>query len=105
MSKQEILVWPGAESMSNLKRALKEEREIELVLSAGLHNVFFSRFGASTLSEFETQVGVQGGAELIGQLKDIAGLEPLAELEGTLREGQWRVTITSPIPRIMLSPP
>lgn len=105
VAKPEVLIWPGAESMSNLKRALQESREIEVVLSAGLHNAFFNRFGASTPAESELQVGVQGSADLIAQLRDIAGLESLAELEGTLRDGGWRVTITSPVPRIVLSPP
>jgi hypothetical protein len=103
--KPEVLVWPGAESLSNLKRALMEKRETELVLSAGLHNALFNHFGASAPAESEVQVRVQGGAELIGQLKDIAGLEPLAKLEQAFRDGGWCVTITSPTPRIMLSPP
>jgi hypothetical protein len=105
ISKPEILIWPGAESLSKIKRALRERREVELTLSAGLHNAFFNRFEADAPPESALQVDVQGGPELIGQLKDIAGLEPIAELEQTLRDGGWRVTITSPIPRILLSPP
>jgi hypothetical protein len=104
-SKLEVLVWPGAESMSKLKRALQEKRQIELVLSAGLHNAFFIRFGANAPPESAGQVDVQGGPELISQIKGIAGLEPLGDLEQPLRAGSWRVTITSPTPRIMLSPP
>ncbi len=102
-SKPEVLMWPGAESMPALKRALQDRREVELVLSAGLHNAFFSRFEADAPLE-SLKVDVQGGADLIGQLKDIAGLEPLGELEQALREGGWRVTITSPTPRILFSP-
>jgi hypothetical protein len=75
------------------------------VLSAGLHNAFFSRFEADAPPESALQVDVQGSADLIGQLKDIAGLEALGDLEQTLRERGWRVTITSPTPRIFLSPP
>lgn len=103
--KPEVLIWPGAESMVALKRALQEGCDVELVLSAGLHNAFFNRFEANAPLDSEVQVDVQGGADLIAQLKDIAGLEPLAELEQTLRDGGWRVAIISPTPRIMLSPP
>jgi hypothetical protein len=102
--KREVLIWPGAESMQALKRGLQEGREIEIVLSAGLHNAFFNRFEPDAPPDAEVQVDVQGGADLIAQLKSIAGLEPLAELEQTLRDGGWRVAITSPTPRIVLSP-
>lgn len=105
VSKPEVLVWPGAESMAALRRALQEGRDVELVLSAGLHNAFFSRFEADAPLDSEVQVDVQGGADLIARLKGIAGLEPLAELEQTLRDGGWRVAIVSPTPRIILSAP
>lgn len=104
-SKPEVLMWPGADSMSKLKQALKEGRAVELLLSAGLHNAFFSRFEADAPPDSEIQVDVQGGVALIDQLKDIAGLEPLGEVEQTLREGEWKVTITSPTPRIAFTPP
>ncbi len=103
-SKPEILIWPGADSMSKLRHALQERRAVELVLSAGLHNAFYSRFEAEAPQKSEIEVDVQGGAELIGQLKDIAGLEPLGELQPTLHEGGWSVAITSPTPRITLLP-
>jgi hypothetical protein len=103
-TKPEVLLWPGAESMAKLERALQERRAVELVLSAGLHNAFFNRFKADAPPDPEVRIDVQGGAELLGQLAGIAGLEPLGQLEQVLRDGGWRVAITSPTPQILLSP-
>lgn len=102
-NKPEFLVWPGAESMAALERALREQREVVLTLSAGLHNALVSTFTRDTAPELE--LDVEGGAELVDPLRNIAGLEPLSELQKTLRDGSWRVRITSPTPRISLTPP
>jgi hypothetical protein len=104
-SKPMVLIWPGAESMPALKQALRERRAVELVLSAGMHNALLRRFEVNAPSESALEVNVQGSADLIGRLKSIAGLEPLSELEQTLREAGWRVAINSPTPRITLLPP
>jgi hypothetical protein len=103
--KPQVLVWPGSESMSEIEQALSEDTPVELVLSAGLHNALFTRFGTDAPPESAGQVDVEGGAELLGRLDGIAGLEPLVELADTLRQRAWRVAIISPTPRIMLSPP
>ncbi len=103
--KPEVLLWPGAESMVKLERALQEGRAVELVLSASLHNALFNRFEADGSLNSEIKVDVQGGAELLGQLAAIAGLEPLGQLEQVLRDGGWRVAISSPTPQILLLPP
>lgn len=90
--------------MAALKRALREEREVVLVLSTGLHHAFISTFRPDAPPS-ELDVNVTGGAELIGRLTDMAGLEPLGELQQTLRERSWRINITSPTPRISFTPP
>jgi len=103
-SKPEVLVWPGAESMTALKRALREQRGVVLVLSTGLHHTFIRTFKPHAPPS-ELKVNIQGGAELIGRLTDIAGLEPLGEVQPTLRKHAWRIHITSPTPRVSFVPP
>lgn len=103
-AKPEVLVWPGAESMAALERALREQREVVLMLSTGLHNAFVNTFKRDTTPASEFEVYVQGGAELVRKLENIAGLEPLSTLEQTLRDDAWRVNITSPTPRISFVP-
>jgi hypothetical protein len=105
VSKPEVLIWPGAESMAAITHALDEGRDVELVVSTGLHNAFISRFASDAHPKFEGQMDLRGGPELLRRLADIAGLEPLAELEQPLRERGWRVAILSPVPRILLLPP
>ncbi len=63
-SEPEIVILPGADSMSKLRHALQERRAVELVLSAGLHNAFYSRFEVEAPQKSEIEVDVQGDASM-----------------------------------------
>jgi hypothetical protein len=79
-SKPEILIWPGADSMSKLRHALQERRAVELVLSAGLHNAFYSRFEAEAPQKSEIEVDVQGGAGMESISKNFLLFERLTNV-------------------------
>ncbi|MGE5320850.1 MAG: hypothetical protein ACM3KD_11765 [Hyphomicrobiaceae bacterium] len=103
MTKVIRLTWSGRETAADAIEAIGRRSDVEISLPADLHHALCRRLQVNA-AEPKT-VEVAGGAELIGMLAGMAGLEALAVLADPLRRAGYRLELRSPGPVLSLIPP
>ena len=74
---QSTLRWPGTGTLQAARNAIRAGERVE----------------------------ADGGAELLGSVATVAGLEEMKKLGAAVRRAHYTVRVTSPEPRLMLLPP
>jgi hypothetical protein len=99
------LRWPGSETLKAARAAIRSGAPVQIELPLEVHYSLHKHLyplGAPRASE---DIDTAGGAELLAPIAAVAGLEDLRELESAVRQGHYRVRLTSPDPRLTLTPP
>lgn len=90
------LLWRGAETVGAARTALAHRIDVELHLPADYHHAAYRRLRSPAYAETAQRRDVAGGAELLGRVADIQGLEDIAQLEAPATGVRARVRIVSP---------
>ena len=99
-----MLWWPGTDTLQEARRAIRERRPVEIELPLEMHYALHSHLHPQAAAGPVEHLEAEGGAELLGRVATIAGLEELAQLQSALRRARYRVRVTSPEPLLRLQP-
>ena len=99
------LRWPGTGTMKDARAALRRGDPIDIELPLEVHYALFKHLHPDRPHRPSEEIDTSGGAELLGPIATVAGLEDLRGLEPWVRKARYRVRLTSPEPRLRLSPP
>jgi hypothetical protein len=100
-----MLWWPGTDTLKVARRAIRERRAVEIQLPLEVHYALHSHLHPQVAAGPVDRLEAEGGAELLGQVATVTGLEELKDLQAAARRAHYRVRVTSPEPRLSLSPP
>ena len=100
-----MLRWPGAGTLQAARSAIRERRRVDILLPLEMHSALHSHLHPEAAAGPVDRLEADGGAELLGSVATVAGLEELAQLRIALRRARYRVRITSPEPVLRLEPP
>jgi hypothetical protein len=99
------LRWPGTDTLKAARAGIRSGVAVEIYLPLEVHYALYKRLNAEGQQAPAEAIDVSGGAELLGPIASIAGLQEVGELELALRKARYRVRLTSPVPRLRLAPP
>jgi len=99
------LRWPGADTLKAARAALRSGVPVEIELPLEVHYALYKHLHPDRPHTPSEDIDVSGGAELLGPVAAVAGLQDLQHLEPAVRKGHYRVHLTSPEPRLRLTPP
>ena len=105
MTHEQTLVplrWPGTDTLKAVRAAIRGHAAVEIELPLEVHYALYKHLAPHSATE---EIDTAGGAELLGPIAAVAGLEELQRLEPAVRRGRYRVRLTSPEPRLRLTPP
>lgn len=97
------LQWRGDETVASMRDALVRHADVELQLPADFHHAVYTRLNPDAAAAHGQRLDMSGGAELLAQVADIAGLSALATLEDAVYRAPARVRVMSPAPTIRIS--
>jgi hypothetical protein len=100
-----VLSWPGSGTLEAARRAMRAGSPVEIQLPLGVHCALHSHLHPRAAAGPADRLDAEGGAELIGSVATVAGLEELAGLRAAVRRARYRVRVTSPDSRLSLTPP
>jgi hypothetical protein len=103
--KKTMLWWPGTDTLKAARRAIRERRAVEIELPLEVHYALHSHLHPRAAAGPVEGLEAEGGAELLGQVATVAGLEELGKLHAAVRRARYRVRVTSPQPLLRLQPP
>jgi hypothetical protein len=90
------LRWPGTDTLKDARAAIRSGTAVDIELPLEVHYALEQRL---------KNIDVTGGPELLAPVASVAGLQDLRELEPVLRKASYRVHVTTPVPRLRLTPP
>jgi hypothetical protein len=96
------LIWRGTETVEKAAAALAHRADISLSLPPSFHHAVATRLSSPAASPPLEAVDVSGGADLLGRLATIRGLEGLAGLEAPVARMGARVRVMSPSPTVAI---
>ena len=99
------LRWPGSGTLQAARKAMREGGDVEIELPLEMHSALHSHLHPQAAAGPVDRLEVDGGAELLGAVATVAGLEELEGLRTAARRARYRVRITSPEPVLRLEPP
>jgi hypothetical protein len=99
-----MLWWPGTDTLQAARRAIRERRPVEIELPLEVHYALHSHLHPQAAAGPVDRLEAEGGAELLGRVATIAGLEDLGRLRSAVRRARYRVSVTSPEPLLRLQP-
>lgn len=99
------LNWRGAKTVRAVASFLERQGKVALGLAPDLHHSLFVHLYPQAEAGQPEVVDIEGGAELLGQVAQIAGLEELAGLVAPLREADARIQVQSPAPMLIIELP
>jgi hypothetical protein len=99
------LRWPGAGTLQAARRAIRDGNPVEIELPLEMHSALHSHLHPEAAAGPVDRLEADGGAELLGAIATVAGLEELDGLRAAVRRARYRVRITSPEPVLQLQPP
>ena len=108
MSREQSTValrWPGAETLKAARAAIRSGIPVEIELPLEVHYALYKHLHPDRPHTPSEDIDASGGAELLGPIAAVAGLQDLQHLEPAVRKGHYRVHLTSPEPRLRLTPP
>jgi hypothetical protein len=99
------LRWPGTATLKAARAALRSGSTVEIELPLEVHYALYKHLHPDRAHTAAEDIDASGGAELLAPIATVAGLEELRGLEPAVRRGRYRVRLTSPEPRLQLTPP
>ena len=99
------LRWPGSDTLKAARAAIRSGAGLQIELPLEVHYSLHKHLYPDGAPHASENVDASGGAELLGPIAAVAGLEDLKQLESALRRGHYHVRLTSPDPRLILTPP
>jgi hypothetical protein len=99
-----MLWWPGTDTLEAARRAIRAGSEVEIALPLEVHYALHSHLHPQAAAGPVENLEAEGGAELLGRVATIAGLEDLGRLRSAVRRARYRVRVTSPEPLLRLQP-
>ena len=99
------LRWPGADTLKAARAAIRNGIAVEIELPLEVHYALYKHLNPGRAHAPSENIDVSGGAELLGAVAAVAGLQDLQQLETAVRKGRYRARLTSPEPRLRLMPP
>jgi hypothetical protein len=99
------LRWPGTDTLKAARAAIRNRAPVYIELPLEVHYSLHKHLYPGGGPRASEHIDESGGAELLKPIATVAGLEELAELEPAVRKGHYHVRLTSPEPRLTLTPP
>jgi hypothetical protein len=101
-----MLRWPAAGALQAALGALRAGEPVEIELPLETHYALYRHLYPDAAPGPLERVEAEGGAELLGRIATIAGLEDLKDLQSAVRRARYQVRIASPQPVVLrLEPP
>lgn len=99
------LRWPGTGTMKDARAAIRRGEPVDIELPLEVHYALFKHLHPDRPHTPSEEIDASGGAELLAPIATVAGLQDLKELEPAVRKAGYHVRLTSPEPRLRLTPP
>jgi hypothetical protein len=99
------LRWPGSDALKAARAAIRSGIAVDVELPLEVHYALYKRLNPERAHAAPEDIDVSGGAELLGPIASVAGLQELGTLGPAVRKARYRVRLTSPEPRLRLTPP
>jgi hypothetical protein len=99
------LRWPGTGTLQAARGMIREGKRVEIELPLEVHYALHRHLHPHAASGPVEGLDAEGGAELLGSVATVAGLEELKGLQAAARRARYRIRVTSPEPRLSLTPP
>ncbi len=99
------LRWPGTGTMKDARAAIRRGEPVDIELPLEVHYALFKHLHPGRPHTPSEEIDASGGAELLAPIATVAGLQDLKELEAAVRKARYHVHLTSPEPRLRLTPP
>jgi hypothetical protein len=99
------LRWPGTGTMKDARAAIRRGEPVDIELPLEVHYALFKHLHPDRPHTPSEEIDASGGAELLAPIATVAGLQDLKELEAVVRKSGYSVRLTSPEPRLRLTPP
>jgi len=100
-----ILRWPGTGTLQAARGMIREGKRVEIELPLEVHYALHRHLHPDAAPGPVERLEADGGAELLGSVATVAGLEEIRKLGAAVRRAHYTVRVTSPEPRLMLLPP
>jgi len=94
--------WSGRRAIEESMARLREGTDIVLELPLAVHHALVARLRPGAAARESEPLVVDDGPEILEAVAGIAGLEDLARLRKCLKRQDWRVTVASPHPRLVI---
>jgi hypothetical protein len=98
------LRWPGTDTLKAARAAIRSGMAVEIELPLEVHYALYKHLHPGRAHAPSENIDASGGTELLGAVAAVAGLEDLQQLEPAVRKSHYRVRLTSPEPRLTLTP-
>jgi len=99
------LNWRGAKTVRAVASFLERQGKVALGLAPDLHHSLFVHLYPQAEAGEPEAVDIEGGAELLDRVAQIAGLEELAQLVPALQAADARIQVRSPAPVLEIEIP
>ena len=90
------LVWQGDDTIAAVRKLLTTAQRIEITLPANYNHALFTALHPDAASAAAETIDSQAGPELLQQIAQVRGLEPMSTLADILRPLGARVHLLSP---------
>lgn len=99
------LRWPGTGTLKEARAAIRRGLPVDIELPLEVHYALYKHLHPDRAHSPSEEIDASGGAELLAPIATVAGLQDLKELEPVVRKARYGVRLTSPEPRLRLTPP
>jgi len=99
------LRWPGTGTLKEARAAIRRGIPVDIELPLEVHYALYKHLHPDRPHSPSEEIDASGGAELLAPIATVAGLQDLKELEPAVRKARYGVRLTSPEPRLRLTPP
>jgi hypothetical protein len=99
------LRWPGIQTLKAARAAIRNGDPVEIELPLEVHYALLKHLHPGQARTGSEDIDASGGAELLGPIATVAGLEELKDLVPAVRRARYTLRVTSPEPRLILTPP
>ena len=99
------LRWPGTGTLKEARAAIRRGTPVDIELPLEVHYALYKHLHPDRPHTPSEEIDTSGGAELLAPIAAVAGLQDLKQLEPAVRKARYGVRLTSPEPRLRLTPP
>jgi len=91
--------------MKDARDAIRRGIPVDIELPLEVHYALYKHLHPDRPHTPSEEIDTSGGAELLAPIAAVAGLQDLKQLEPAVRKARYGVRLTSPEPRLRLTPP